>query len=573
MTRFLSLLGGLGLLLRTEFIDTACAQAEDDATHGMVVTTTGEGSAAAGVALLKRGGTAMDAAMAATMLQPCLAAGSYVSYAGITNVVYFQAASGKVYNLSAGFNTVRGETDPLSIPGVTAEKLAAGGVRALQSAPSGRTALVPGFLAGVETAHRKFGKRPFGEILAPAIQCAEFGFTLSPAIAGMMQSRKDVLQRLPETRAIFTKPDGNLYAAGDQFKQPALARTLQTIAKKGVSAYVYRGDWARAFVAAVQREGGKMTLDDLMSYSPTWTEPAHGQFNGYDVYAHGLPSDGGLGLIEGLHLANAAKLASQPPYKDSPLSLFWLMQIAKVSTLLSSPGESGPMGIALNLDLSPQARLKQSSADRLWSVMQTGAMPTVLVPKVVTTAHSDAVVAVDGDGNVAAVVHSINTVTWGSTGIFVAGISIPDSASFQQALIASLPPGSRLPDNTNPGIALKNGKAALGFSAIGSGLNVRSLAALVDTLGHRMTPQEAIASPALGGFDYSKATSGELIGIVGEKEFSADYLRGLRDLGQSVKEDNAERGYWIGISVNPNTRALHGGALRELALGGSASGY
>lgn len=130
MTRFLSLLGGLGLLLCTEFIDTACAQAEDDATHGMVVTTTGEGSAAAGVALLKRGGTAMDAAMAATMLQPCLAAGSYVSYAGITNVVYFQAASGKVYNLSAGFNTVRGETDPLSIPGVTAEKLAAGGVRA-----------------------------------------------------------------------------------------------------------------------------------------------------------------------------------------------------------------------------------------------------------------------------------------------------------------------------------------------------------------------------------------------------------------------------------------------------------
>lgn len=76
-------------------LDAAGAHAEVTAAHGMVVTTTGNGAAAAAVETLRSGGNAMDAAMTAVLLQPCLAAGSYVSYAGIVNVVYFDAASGK----------------------------------------------------------------------------------------------------------------------------------------------------------------------------------------------------------------------------------------------------------------------------------------------------------------------------------------------------------------------------------------------------------------------------------------------------------------------------------------------
>ena len=182
------------------------AKAEVTADHGMVVTTSGTGAAAAGVEALKKGGTAMDAAMTAAMLQPCRAAGSYVSYAGIINVVYFDAASGKVFNLNGSFNTVLGETEPLTIPGIDPAALASGGLNAFTSAPSGRTALVPGFLAGVEAAHRRFGKRPFADIVAPAIRCADQGMVLTPELAGMMKSREAVLRRRPETRAIFTSP-------------------------------------------------------------------------------------------------------------------------------------------------------------------------------------------------------------------------------------------------------------------------------------------------------------------------------------------------------------------------------
>jgi gamma-glutamyltranspeptidase/glutathione hydrolase len=547
-------------------------RAEVTATHGMVVTTTGTGAAAAGIETLRSGGNAMDAAMTAVLLQPCLAAGSYVSYAGIINVVYFDATSGKVSNLNGGFNTVLGETDPLTIPGINTATLAASKLESFESAPSGRTALVPGFFAGVEAAQRRFGKRRFSDVIAPAIRCAEQGFVLSPELAGVMKMREAVLRRLPETRAIFTK-NGALYAAGETFRQPALAATLRTVAIRGATPYLYRGEWAKALVEAVQRDGGKMARVDLEAYQPTWIEPVHTRFNGFDVYAQGLPSMGGVNLVQGLNLATAAGLPAQPPYRESPLTFFWQLQFAKVGNLLAAPGVAPQFEKALGFDLSPAARLKPETAEKLWKLLAAGQMPSVPAPRTPRTAHSDAVVAVDAAGNMAAVVHTINTVNWGSTGIFVGGISIPDSAAFQQPAIAALAPGSRLPDFTNPGVALRDGKPVLSFSSIGTGVDVRTLGALMDVLGHGMTPEQAIASPAHGGFDYSKAASGEIGAMVGVGELSAEYLEQLRALGQPVREDDTQRGFWIGIGVGDGESRLRGGGLRELAMGGGAVGY
>src|SRR5688572_23476924 len=204
-----------------------CAHAEDAppelvTSRGMVIATTGTGSAKAGVAALERGGTAMDAAMTVAMLQPCLAAGSYVSYAGILNLVYFEAATGKVWNLNAGYNTVKAESDPMSIPGPKPAELAEKNFDAFKTNPSGRTALVPGFLAGVDEAQRRFGRLGRAAITKPAIDCARDGFVLDHGLVGAMVSRKGVLERLPDTRAVFA-PKGRLPAVGETFRQPALA--------------------------------------------------------------------------------------------------------------------------------------------------------------------------------------------------------------------------------------------------------------------------------------------------------------------------------------------------------------
>ena len=93
-----------------------------------------------------------------------------------------------------------------------------------------------------------------------------------------------VVTRLPETKQIFTKPDGQVYKTGELFRQPALAETLKKVAAQG-SDYIYEGDWARHFVDVVQREGGKMTVDDLSSYRPLWSQPLHLPYRDYDVIA------------------------------------------------------------------------------------------------------------------------------------------------------------------------------------------------------------------------------------------------------------------------------------------------
>ena len=98
----------------------------------------------AGFEIMRHGGNAADAALTTALAQVALTAGSAISYAGILNAVYYDAASGKVYTLNASYNTVQNEEDPLSIPG--------------WGEHSGRTALVPGFMAGVQALHDRFGR-------------------------------------------------------------------------------------------------------------------------------------------------------------------------------------------------------------------------------------------------------------------------------------------------------------------------------------------------------------------------------------------------------------------------------
>jgi gamma-glutamyltranspeptidase/glutathione hydrolase len=128
----------------------------------MVTGSSGPFAELAGRRALEIGGTAADAVLTTALAQVVLAAGSWVSFAGIFSLVYYEAAADKVHSLHAGYKTFQEEAAPLTIPG--------------SPTPSGRTALVPGFFAGVEAAHRKFGKLPWKEIFEPAIYAAATGY-------------------------------------------------------------------------------------------------------------------------------------------------------------------------------------------------------------------------------------------------------------------------------------------------------------------------------------------------------------------------------------------------------------
>lgn len=183
--------------------------------QGIIAGSTGNVAVLAGRLALERGGSAVDAALATALTQICLAGGSWVSYAGFLQMMYHEAATGQIHNLNAAFNTVRNETDPATIPADDPEDPS-------RPLPDGRTALVPGFMAGVEAAHRRWGVLPFETIFEPAVHFAENGFPVGQLLGGGIQRRKDVLSRLPETRAVFTKANGDFYERGDLFAQPHL---------------------------------------------------------------------------------------------------------------------------------------------------------------------------------------------------------------------------------------------------------------------------------------------------------------------------------------------------------------
>ncbi len=534
------------------------------ASKGMVTGTTGASAQQAGLQMLKAGGTAADAIVATAMNQICLAAGSWVSYAGIMNVVYYEAASGQVYNMNASFDTVEGETDPASIPQPDWSK----GFKGMMLEPDGRNVLVPGFLKGADALVERFGKLGLQQVVEPALRCAAEGFTWNEGSVGQFTFRKDVLTRDPDTAAIFLKADGSEYVAGETFRQPALAQTLRNFAWLGAD-YIYRGTWAEKLVAKTQALGGKLSMADMRSYEVIWSDPVKADYHGYAVYVHGLPAAGGVNTVESLALADLAGLAGKPHYSQSAESLFWLARLTQVAIPLTYGGPA--MGEALKMDLSYEARLIPETSARLWALIEAGNFPGVSPPNTTPT-HSDGVVVVDAYGNMAAMVHSINTVSWGTNGLNIDGISIPDSAAIQIPAVVATVPGERLTDPTNPGLVMKDGKPYLGFASIGAGLHQRTTAALISVLDFGMSPQEAINAPAFG---FQLLGGGEEGQTFGAGELSAEMITELAAMGLNIVENDSMRGYWIGIMIDPETGELIGGGPREfsIAMGGRAVGY
>lgn len=378
----------------------------DEGENGVISGTTGPAAVRAGLEALRQGGTAADAVIATALTQISLAGGAWVSYAGIFNLVYYEAESGEVFNVNGAYDTVRGETEPLTIP--TSTTIGA------ERQPSGRTALVPGFFGGIGATHDRFGKLPWASLFEPAIHYAENGVLLSAIHTSMIERRKEALSRLPSTRRIFTDDDGAFLGEGDLLRQPELAATLRAVAEHGID-HVYRGAWAERLVEAVQHDGGKLSMEDMRSYKALTASPIHSTYNGFDVYGHGLPAQGGVHVAEVLNVAEAAGLRDMGHYAKSPEAFFWVNQMTNLMGIVFLPE---PMRRTLygDLDATLAGRTGKENAAGLWARMQSGIAPLTKVPTPVDPKHSDAIVAIDAYGNVAAVVHTINTSAWGRHG-------------------------------------------------------------------------------------------------------------------------------------------------------------
>jgi gamma-glutamyltranspeptidase / glutathione hydrolase len=548
---------GLHLLL-TFFLFSYTSTVEDrtpnpvpqytDSLGYLITGTSNQEAMDAGMEILKQGGTAMDAALSVALAQNTLCGGKYISFAGKMNLVYYEAATGKVYNMNASWNTVKNEVFPL----IELKARKYNGDKFSDEAISdGRTVLVPGFMKGVEAAHKKFGKIPFEKLFEQAIYLAEHGFKWKSDDSYAFSECKNILTRYPETKAIFTKEDGSCYKRGDIFKQPMLAQTLKAVAREGAD-YMYTGKWAEKFVKTVREAGGEMTMEDLANYEVIWPEPVHGTYHGYDIYGSGYPSVGGAHLIEALNLAEVSRLSEIGHYAKSADALLTFYQIA-----LASNFEAYKSKDLLN------AALRKDSANKKWKIIQRNFKQLKESKKEneYKSNHSANVVAIDKWGNMVAMLHTINTLNWGSNGLFVDGVSISDAAIFQQNAIAKTGPGKRLPEDIIPGFVFKDGKLLMGFSCVGSGLNNQTFASLLNVLDFKMSPQEAITTANFAWFsDWSKWPYPAL--EIEPNKIPKSVINKAKKSGANFKESgSAIGGYWSAIERNPTT-----GKLRETKI-------
>lgn len=161
-----------------------------------------------------------------------------------------------------------------------------------------RASGIPGTVAGMEYAHKKYGHKKWSELVTPAVDLARKGFPVSWGLAQSLQSDSTVskLSRFPASKRIFLR-DERSYEFGDTFVQPELAKTLARIRSRGAKDF-YQGETARLLAADMQSHGGTITLEDLHGYKVIEREPLTGTYRGYGVITSPPPSSGGVGILQ-----------------------------------------------------------------------------------------------------------------------------------------------------------------------------------------------------------------------------------------------------------------------------------
>lgn len=264
------------------------------ARHGMVATSQPLASQA-GLRILQAGGNAADAAIAANAVLGVVEPMS-CGIGGDLFVLYWDAKTGKLYGLNASGRAPK----ELSIEDFTSRQL----TQVPVSGPLSWT--VPGCVDGWEELRSRFGTKPLGELLAPAIEYAEQGFPVSEVIAAEWAAAATALAASPESAATWLIDGQRAPHAGEVFRNPRLAATYQLLAIGGKEAF-YRGPIAAAIVAYSEAQGGCFTPADFAEHRSEWVEPVSTNYRGYDVWQ--LPPNGqGIAVLQMLNILEAYDL-------------------------------------------------------------------------------------------------------------------------------------------------------------------------------------------------------------------------------------------------------------------------
>ena len=571
MAALLALLAGLApLRLRA-------AMQPVHAPHAMVVSVQGLASQA-GVDILRQGGNAVDAAVA-------------VGFA--LAVVHPQAG-----NLGGGgFMLVRmGDGAAHFIdyrekaPAKASRDMyldAQGNVIPDASTIGYKSIGVPGSVAGMVYAEKKYGKLKLAQVMAPAIRLAREGFPLSWAEADEM--RDPVLAKFPASRQIFQR-DGNYYKTGEIFRQPELAATLEKIAANPDD--FYRGEMARQIAAAVQQGGGLISAQDLANYQVKDRQPVRGTYRGYEVISAPPPSSGGIALIEALNILEGYDLGALGSRSAESIHLtveafrraFYdraeflgdpdFAKIPVAQLLDKKYGEAW----RASLDPHHASDSRQLKRPAEFNALERYAAEHPQPLAVREPEHTTHYSVVDAQGDAVAVTTTLND-SFGSH-VTVAGLGfllndemddftskpgVPNMYGLIQSPNNAIAPEKRPLSAMTPTIVLRNGRLFLVLGSPGGPRIITTVAnILMAVVDYGMNLQEAVDAPRFH-HQWMPDT------IYLEKGFSPDTVKLLEGMGHKV----TQQGYWSDgecIEIDPKTGERLG-ATDERNVSGKALGY
>ncbi len=268
--------------------------------YGIVATSHALASQA-GAEILRRGGSAVDAAIAANatlgVTEPMMN-----GIGGDLFAIYWEAKSGKLYGLNSSGWAPQG----LTIAHVRAQDATTMPHFGIDSVT------VPGAVAGWNALHGRFGKFAWKEIFKPAIFYAEQGYPVPEVIHSYWEEASQAFTHDAEGQRVYF-PNGKAPAVGEIFRNPDLARSLRNLAENGPDVF-YKGEIAASILSTSKALGGTMTADDLAQFTPEWVEPVSTRYREWTVYE--LPPNGqGMAALEMLNL-----METSPASSDGPLS-------------------------------------------------------------------------------------------------------------------------------------------------------------------------------------------------------------------------------------------------------------
>jgi gamma-glutamyltranspeptidase/glutathione hydrolase len=516
------------------------------ARNGMAATSQPLATQAA-IRVLREGGNAIDAAIAANAVQGVVEPMS-CGVGGDLFAIVWHNESGRLYGLNASGRAPKTAT------------IAAFRERGLTEIPTKGPLSwsVPGCVDGWEMLHARFGSKSMSEILASAIEYAEQGFPVSPIIASSWKASEPALAAIPSSAAAFL-PGGRAPAFAEVFRNPDLARTLRTIAERGPDDF-YRGGIASKIADYSKSVGGLLALEDLQAHRGEWTDPVSIDYRGYTI--HELPPNGqGIAALQMLALLEPFDLKSMPV--DSPERLHLMIEAKKLAYEDRAKFYADPAFGKL-----PIAELiSDAYADRRRKLIDPDRASDRPLPGEPAQADTIYLTVVDSNFNAVSLIQS-NFEGFGSDHV-PTGLGFP--LQNRGCLFAldpkhanRLEPGKRPFHTIIPGFVTKDGKPWLSFGVMGGDMQAQGHAqVLSNIIDLGMDVQQAGDAPRFRHFGSSTPTGIAAVdgGTVGlEDGISDEVRRALAAKGHRVVESRAVHGGYQAIRIDVENRVLIGGS-------------